>query len=51
MENELPQHAAKHRELLNFEVSRRIFDEKMAFERSFTQRLLIEATGNYIPIP
>jgi uncharacterized protein len=51
MENELPQHAAKHRELLNFEVSRRIFDEKMAFERCFTQRLLIEATGNYIPIP
>ena len=50
LENELPQQAARHRELLNFEVSRHIFDEKMAFERSFTQRLLIEATGNYIPI-
>ena len=51
LENEFPQHAKRYRELLNFEVSRRIFDEKLAFERSFTQRLLIEATGNYISIP
>lgn len=47
--NELPQQAKKQRELLNFSVSRQIFDEKLAFENSLTRRLLIEATGNYIP--
>ena len=46
--NEYPKQAAHHRELLNFEVSKQIFDEKVAFEKAFAQRLMIETTGSYI---
>ena len=48
--NEYPQQAAHHRELLNFEVSKQIFDEKIAFEKAFAQRLMIETTGDYIQL-
>lgn len=36
------------RALLNFDVSRAIFDSKVAFERAFIQRYRIERTGEYI---
>jgi len=48
LKDELPQQAVKHKALLNFEISRKIFDEKLIFERSFTQRLAVEASGEYI---
>ncbi len=47
MNNEYPQQAERHRRLLNFEVSRQIYDEKVAFEINFTQRMSIEASGEY----
>lgn len=47
LEHDFPQHAEKHRRLLNFDVSRQIYDEKLAFERDFTQRLNVEASGEY----
>ena len=47
MNNENPQKIERHRRLLNYEVSRLIYDEKIAFESSFTKRLSIEASGGY----
>jgi len=37
----------KHRMLLNFDESRRIFDEKEAYMREFARRVSIESTGGY----
>ena len=35
----------KHRNELHFEISKRIFDEKMAFEKAFSARFNIESSG------
>ena len=47
-DTEFKEMAAKNRSLLNFEVSERIFDEKLAFEDSFMQRLIIENRGDIV---
>jgi uncharacterized protein len=36
----------KYRQKLNFEVSKRIFDEKMDFVNSFTDRFSVECAGD-----
>ncbi len=38
-------HAAANRKLLNYDISRKIFDEKIEFENSFIERLKIEGHG------
>ena len=48
MNGELPAMLKKYRSLLNFDISKRIYDEKTAFERGFAQRLRIEAQGRYV---
>ena len=40
-------HAGRWREELNFECSRRIYDEKHAFVLAFGRRLAVEASGEY----
>lgn len=35
----------KHRKLLNYEVSKNIFDERVAFEKQYIKRLKIEGKG------
>lgn len=40
-----PREDEKYRKELNFEVSRRIYDEKSAFVRQFSQRFRMEGTG------
>ncbi|MDO4355893.1 MAG: HD domain-containing protein [Clostridia bacterium] len=39
----------RQRKLLNFEESRRIFEEKYRFQRDFIKRLKVEAEGGYMP--
>ncbi len=38
--------SSKHRKLLNYEYSKNIFDERIAFEREFVLRLYDEGIGN-----
>lgn len=38
------------RKLLNFEESRRVFDEKYRFQREFIKRLKVESEGGYMPV-
>jgi len=38
----------KHRKLLNFDYSRRVYDEKAAFEKSFIDRLNKEGQGELV---
>lgn len=40
----------RQRKLLNFEESRRIFEEKYRFEREFIKRLKVESEGGYMPV-
>ena len=40
----------RQRKLLNFEESRRIFEEKYRFERNFIKRLKLESEGGYMPL-
>jgi len=47
--NDFKLHVAKMRELLNYEVSKRIFDDKTDFVLSFADRLSIEAAGGIYP--
>lgn len=37
----------KHRALLNFDISRQIYDDKAAFEWQFVERLYVECQGYY----
>lgn len=46
--NEFFKDTERWREKLNFEESRRIFDEKIAFSRAFYQRMAVEARGEYV---
>ena len=46
--NDYKKSAARQRKLLNFDVSRRIFEEKYRFQRDFIKRLKIEAEGGFI---
>lgn len=45
-EKEYPLLSEKCRELLNFEVSRRVFDEKYEFAKLFIERMKIEGIGD-----
>lgn len=47
-DTEFKELADKNRSLLNFEVSEQIFDEKLAFENSFMERLAIENRGDIV---
>lgn len=47
-DGEYAEQARTHRALLNFEVSRKIFDEKVAFVYSVIDRLVLEASGRYV---
>lgn len=38
----------KVRKSLNYDISKKIFDEKEAFEKHFAERFLREANGEYI---
>lgn len=40
----------RNRKLLNFDESRRIFDEKYRFQREFIKRLKVETEGGYMPV-
>ena len=46
-ESEYPGQIKKHRKLLNFPASRKIFDEKTAFELAVAKRMRIEGQGEY----
>jgi len=43
--NEFPNHAKKIKDMLNYDVSQRIYDEKISFVQSFSDRMSIEALG------
>lgn len=45
---EFPQMAAKNRSLLNYEISQRIFDEKLSFVDQFVKRMEIENRGDIV---
>lgn len=45
--SEWPKQKAEHRKLLNFDLSKKIFDEKVSFERSIAARVEIEMNGTY----
>lgn len=47
-ETDWPGQIEKHRALLNFPESKKIFDEKCAFERSVARRMAAEAQGEYL---
>ena len=40
----------RQRKLLNFDESRRIFEEKYRFQREFIKRLKVESEGGYMPV-
>ena len=42
------EHATSNRELLNFELSKKIYDEKIAFEQAIAKRMDIESKGFYV---
>jgi uncharacterized protein len=46
-----PKLAAKHRVTLNFELSKRIFDEKNKFLKTFGERLSVEFSGGFWALP
>ncbi len=43
-ENHL-KHTNRHRELLNFEFSKKVFDDRVAFEKEYINRLMDEGVG------
>ena len=47
-ETDWPEQIEKHRALLNFPESQRIFDEKCRFEAAVARRMAEEAKGNYM---
>ncbi len=48
--DEFEKDVAKHMTLLNYEISKQIFEEKAAFSRSVFERMQIEGAGNYIGV-
>lgn len=48
--NDFKKIIGRQRKLLNFEESRRIFEEKYRFQREFIKRLKVEAEGSYMPM-
>lgn len=49
--NQFDEQAKNYRQSLNYEVSRRIFQEKTDFVHSFVKRMEIEANGGFYCIP
>lgn len=47
--NDFKKIISRQRKLLNFDESRRIFEEKYRFQREFIKRLKVEAEGGYMP--
>lgn len=47
-QSEYSKQADGHRRLINFDLTRRIFDEKVAFTYDFARRLAIEAAGGFV---
>lgn len=47
--NDYKKSVNRQRKLLNFEESRRIFEEKYRFQRDFIKRLKVESEGGYMP--
>ena len=47
--NDYKKSVNRQRKLLNFEESRRIFEEKYRFQRDFIKRLKVESEGSYMP--
>jgi len=45
LSNDRPKENEKYKSELNFEISRKIFDEKMEFLKYFTERFCVESTG------
>lgn len=50
LRNERPGEDARYRAELNFELSRRIYDEKAEFLRGFTERFAVEADGGFFAL-
>lgn len=48
--NDFKKIISRQRKLLNFDESRRIFEEKYRFQREFIKRLKVEAEGGYMPV-
>ena len=46
--SEWVEQAKRHRELLNYEVSKEIFDEKVQFELSVVKRMELEGNGEFV---
>lgn len=44
---EWPEQTKVHRELLNFDIAKKIFDDKVAFERLVADRMMLEKDGKY----
>lgn len=49
--SEWPKQVAEHRTLLNYDFSKVIFDDKVAFEYQIAERMEIEKNGGYQPFP
>lgn len=49
-DEEWPKQIERHRKLLNFDVSKAIFDEKVTFERAVIDRIKLEGKGDYCDI-
>ena len=48
--NDFKKIITRQRKLLNFDESRRIFEEKYRFQREFIKRLKVESEGGYMPL-
>lgn len=47
-QTEWPSQIAEHRKLLHYDVSKAIFDDKIAFEKSVVARMAVEQNGIYL---
>ena len=46
--DEFPAQAEKHRALLNLEEAKRVYDERVQFNKDFAVRMAVEAEGGYM---
>ena len=46
--DEFPAQTEKHRALLNFEEAKRVYDERVQFNKAFAARMAVEAEGGYM---
>lgn len=46
--DEFPEQTRKHRALLNLDEAKRVYDERVQFNRDFAARMAVEAEGGYM---